>query len=66
MQAYGAQQYAMLGVTLQRGILICLSFFVIGFPFWTFYVEPLLLLCGQCPVPSLCPPRPSLYQMRLT
>lgn len=46
MQAFGAQHYAMIGVTLQRGMLICLAFFMIGLPFWT-HVEPLLLLVGE-------------------
>ena len=45
LQAYGAKHYTLLGLTLQRGLLICTIFFCLGFPFWT-HLEPLLLLCG--------------------
>ena len=35
----------MLGLTLQRGLLICFTFIIIGLPFWL-HIEPLLILCG--------------------
>ena len=44
-QAYGAEHYSMLGLTLQRGLLICGTFIIIGLPFWL-HIEPLLILCG--------------------
>ena len=45
LQAYGAEHYPMLGLTLQRGLLICGTFIIIGLPFWL-HIKPLLILCG--------------------
>jgi len=38
----------MLGLTLQRGLLICFTFIIIGLPFWL-HIESLLILCGVAP-----------------
>jgi len=43
----------MLGLTLQRGLLICFTFIIIGLPFWL-HIESLLVLCGAAaPIPVL-------------
>ena len=44
----------MLGLTLQRGLLICFTFIIIGLPFWL-HIEALLVLCGTVTPVSYLP-----------
>lgn len=47
-QAYGARHYEMVGVSLQRGLLICLTAFLVLLPVWLNF-EPLMIAMGQQP-----------------
>lgn len=50
-QAFGARQFEMVGVSLQRGLLICLAAFVMLLPIWLNF-EPLMIAMGACLSPS--------------
>jgi hypothetical protein len=49
LQAYGSKQYRVVGVVLQRALLICLTAFAAVQLLWT-QLPTLLLLAGDCPV----------------
>lgn len=61
VQAYGARQFELVGISLQRGSLICLTAFVALLPVWLNF-EPLMIamgtqilpLCISCNFRSIC------------
>jgi Na+-driven multidrug efflux pump len=44
-QAYGARQFELVGISLQRGSLICLTAFLLLLPVWLNF-EPLMIAMG--------------------
>ncbi len=58
LQAYGARNYAAVGVTLQRALLICLVAVGALLPVWL-TMEPLLLAMGEA---CLNPKQPDVIQ----
>ena len=45
-QAYGARQFELVGISLQRGSLICLTAFLLLLPVWLNF-EPLMIAMGR-------------------
>lgn len=58
MQAYGARNYAAVGVTLQRALLICLVALAWLLPLWL-SMEPVLLALGEGVLKQLHPEHPN-------
>jgi hypothetical protein len=53
VQAYGARQFELVGVSLQRGSLICLTAFLMLLPVWLNF-EPIMIAMGAWTHCGIC------------